>query len=84
MFALKASVARATGGSNPNVSAQRPGGPREAKEAAGGHPGAGAAGGVGYTALAFLGASVRPGIELILELLSFTEQVQGARLVITG
>nr|WP_280453884.1 glycerate kinase [Nocardia brasiliensis] len=47
-------------------------------------PGAGAAGGVGYAALAFLGASVRPGIELILELLSFTEQVQGARLVITG
>ncbi|AFU01208.1 glycerate kinase [Nocardia brasiliensis] len=47
-------------------------------------PGAGAAGGVGYAALAFLGATVRPGIELILELMSFTEKVQGARLVITG
>ncbi|PXX52835.1 glycerate kinase [Nocardia tenerifensis] len=47
-------------------------------------PGAGAAGGVGYAALAFLGATVRPGIELILELMSFAEQVEGARLVITG
>ncbi|MFF3227288.1 glycerate kinase [Nocardia suismassiliense] len=47
-------------------------------------PGAGAAGGVGYAALAFLGATVRPGIELILELMSFTEQIEGARLVITG
>ncbi|KAA8880297.1 glycerate kinase [Nocardia colli] len=47
-------------------------------------PGAGAAGGVGYAALAFLGATVRPGIEIILELMSFAEQVEGARLVITG
>jgi glycerate kinase len=47
-------------------------------------PGAGAAGGVGYAALAFLGAQVRPGIELILEQLGFAEQVTGARLVITG
>ncbi|QIS03448.1 glycerate kinase [Nocardia brasiliensis] len=47
-------------------------------------PGAGAAGGVGYAALAFLGATVRPGIELILELMSFPEQIEGARLVITG
>ncbi|WP_373283772.1 glycerate kinase, partial [Nocardia tenerifensis] len=27
---------------------------------------------------------MRPGIELILELMSFAEQVEGARLVITG
>ncbi|WP_405163287.1 glycerate kinase [Nocardia sp. NBC_01499] len=47
-------------------------------------PGAGAAGGVGYAALAFLGATVRPGIDIILELMSFAEQVAGARLVITG
>ncbi|MFE9581621.1 glycerate kinase [Nocardia sp. NPDC006044] len=47
-------------------------------------PGAGAAGGVGYAALAFLGATVRPGIEIILDLMSFAEQVEGARLVITG
>ncbi|MFI9507990.1 glycerate kinase [Nocardia sp. NPDC052566] len=47
-------------------------------------PGAGAAGGVGYAALAFFGAEVRPGIEIILEQLGFADQVQGARLVITG
>jgi glycerate kinase len=46
--------------------------------------GAGAAGGLGFAALAFLGATVRPGIELMLELLSFTRQLAGARLVITG
>jgi glycerate kinase len=47
-------------------------------------PGAGAAGGLGFAALAFLGASVRPGIELLLELLSFPGHLPGARLVITG
>ncbi len=47
-------------------------------------PGAGAAGGLGFAALAFLGASVRPGIELLLELLSFASHLPGARLVITG
>jgi glycerate kinase len=47
-------------------------------------PGAGAAGGLGFAALAFLGASVRPGIELLLELLSFPAHLPGARLVITG
>jgi len=46
--------------------------------------GAGAAGGLGYAALAFLGATMRPGIELMLELLSFTEHLADARLVITG
>ncbi|MET9611564.1 glycerate kinase [Kitasatospora indigofera] len=47
-------------------------------------PGAGAAGGVGYAALALLGATMRPGIELMLELLGFDEAVRGARLVVTG
>jgi glycerate kinase len=47
-------------------------------------PGAGAAGGLGFAALAFLGATVWPGIELMLELLSFGTRVAGARLVITG
>lgn len=46
--------------------------------------GAGAAGGVGYAALAFLGAQVRPGIDIILEQLAFAEKITGARLVITG
>jgi glycerate 2-kinase len=47
-------------------------------------PGAGAAGGLGFAALAFLGATTRPGIELMLDLLSFAGHLRGARLVITG
>lgn len=47
-------------------------------------PGAGAAGGIGYAALAGLGAVRRPGIELLLELVGFDEQLSGAELVITG
>ncbi len=47
-------------------------------------PGAGAAGGLGFAALGFLGASIQPGIELMLDLLSFAGQLPGARLVITG
>ncbi|HEX2824387.1 MAG TPA: glycerate kinase [Streptosporangiaceae bacterium] len=47
-------------------------------------PGAGAAGGLGFAALAFLGARTRPGIELLLDLLSFAGHLPGARLVITG
>jgi len=47
-------------------------------------PGAGAAGGTGFAALALLGAELRPGIELILEFLRFDEVVAGAGLAITG
>ncbi|MCP2339981.1 glycerate kinase [Actinomadura rupiterrae] len=47
-------------------------------------PGAGAAGGVGFGAMTFLGAAVRPGISYLLDLLGFTTAVRGARLVITG
>ncbi len=47
-------------------------------------PGAGAAGGIGYAALAGLGAVRRPGIELLLELVGFAQQLLGAELVITG
>jgi len=47
-------------------------------------PGAGAAGGLGFAALGFLGAVMQPGIELMLDLLSFGEHLPGARLVITG
>lgn len=46
--------------------------------------GAGAAGGIGFAALLFLGARMRPGIELLLELASFGTRLDGARLVITG
>jgi glycerate kinase len=47
-------------------------------------PGAGAAGGVGFAALALLGARMRPGIELLLDTVGFEQQLQGASLVITG
>jgi glycerate 2-kinase len=47
-------------------------------------PGAGAAGGVGFAALAVLDAELQPGIELILDLIEFDELLPGARLVITG
>jgi glycerate kinase len=47
-------------------------------------PGAGAAGGLGFATLGFLGATMQPGIELMLDLVSFAGQLSGARLVITG
>jgi len=47
-------------------------------------PGAGAAGGLGFAVLGFLGAAVQPGIELMLDLLAFPGQLRGARLVVTG
>ena len=47
-------------------------------------PGAGAAGGLGFAALAFLGATTRPGIDLMLDLVSFGARLDGARLVVTG
>ena len=47
-------------------------------------PGAGAAGGVGFAALALLGATVRPGIDVMLELVNFPRLVARARLVVTG
>jgi len=46
--------------------------------------GAGAAGGVGFAAIALLGAQLRPGIDLMLELVEFHRQLAGARLVVTG
>ena len=45
--------------------------------------GAGAAGGVGF-AMAALGATVRPGIDLVLDLVGFTAALSKADLVITG
>ncbi len=46
--------------------------------------GAGAAGGAGFGAVALLDAQLRPGIELILDLLGFEDTLTGADLVITG
>ncbi|HEY0473927.1 MAG TPA: glycerate kinase, partial [Kribbella sp.] len=47
-------------------------------------PGAGAAGGVGFAALALLGAELRPGIDLVLDLVGFHQQLIGVDLLITG
>ncbi|UXZ93834.1 glycerate kinase [Pseudomonas phytophila] len=47
-------------------------------------PGAGAAGGMGFAAKAFLKAGFRPGVEVVAELVDLAQKVQGADLVITG
>ncbi len=46
--------------------------------------GAGAAGGLGAGVLAFLGGKLRPGTELVLDLLDFDSRLEGVDLVITG
>ncbi|MBO9626024.1 MAG: glycerate kinase [Microbacterium sp.] len=47
-------------------------------------PGAGAAGGVGYAALAVLGASREPGIDVVQRLTGLADRIVGADLVVTG
>jgi glycerate kinase len=47
-------------------------------------PGAGAAGGVGFGAVAILGATLRPGAQLMLDQLGFADALAGADLVVTG
>ncbi|WP_460867129.1 glycerate kinase, partial [Rhodococcus aerolatus] len=47
-------------------------------------PGAGAAGGVGFAALAVLGATRRPGIDVVLELVGFADALADADVVVTG
>lgn len=47
-------------------------------------PGAGAAGGVAFAAVSVLGAQLRPGIDLVLDLLDFRQAVSGSTLVIVG
>jgi glycerate kinase len=47
-------------------------------------PGAGAAGGLGFGMLAFFGASLRPGIELVGQAVDLRRRVQRADLVLTG
>lgn len=48
------------------------------------HPGAGAAGGLGYALMAYLGARMQSGIETVLSLLCFDEALKGADFVLTG
>lgn len=56
----------------------------EPARAAADAPGAGAAGGVGYAALAVLGAERRPGVDVVLDLVDLDAAVAGADLLVTG
>jgi len=47
-------------------------------------PGAGAAGGLGWGMVAFCGAELRSGIDLVLDAVAFEDLVQGADLVLPG
>lgn len=47
-------------------------------------PGAGAAGGLGGALVSFLGADLRPGIDLVLDVTGFDTKLRGADIVITG
>jgi len=47
-------------------------------------PGAGAAGGLGAGLVAFTGARLRPGAEMVMEALNLDDRIKGADLVITG
>jgi glycerate 2-kinase len=57
---------------------------RETKTDVRAAPGAGAAGGVGFAALAVLGATMRPGIDVIIDRIELDRHLQGARAVVTG
>jgi glycerate kinase len=47
-------------------------------------PGAGAAGGIGASLVAFLGATFRSGVEAVMDAAGFRSLVQGADVVVTG
>ena len=47
-------------------------------------PGAGAAGGMGFALMAYLGAELKPGIELVMEQTGIEEQIKDSDYVITG
>jgi glycerate kinase len=59
--------------------AQRSGAPQLAE-----HPGAGAAGGLGFAMLTFFSAQLRPGIELVMEATHLRRRLANADLCITG
>lgn len=48
------------------------------------YPGAGAAGGMGFAFLAYLGASLKSGVDMVLDAIGFDEKLKNAKLVITG
>ena len=47
-------------------------------------PGAGAAGGLGFGMLAFFGATLRPGVDIVIDAVKLRERLAGADLCITG
>lgn len=47
-------------------------------------PGAGAAGGLGFGLMSFLGASLRPGVEVVMEAVGLDRILSGATLALTG
>lgn len=47
-------------------------------------PGAGAAGGLGYGLMAYLGATLKSGIDLVLDTICFDEQIKDADFILTG
>ncbi len=49
-----------------------------------GLPGAGAAGGLGAGLVAFLGAELRPGVEIVIEASALREKMKGCDITITG
>ena len=48
------------------------------------HPGAGAAGGLGYGLMVFANARLQPGVDTLLQLCHFEEMMDGCDLVVTG
>lgn len=48
------------------------------------NPGAGAGGGLGFGLMAFLGARLRPGVEVAMDAVAFRDRIVHADLVITG
>jgi glycerate kinase len=47
-------------------------------------PGAGAAGGLGAGLIAFLGAHLRPGVDVVMEAVRLSDRLQGADVAVTG
>ncbi|MDY5155156.1 glycerate kinase [Actinotignum urinale] len=47
-------------------------------------PGAGAAGGLGFAFLAFLGARLESGVDLVMETIGLRETIRGATIIFTG
>lgn len=57
---------------------------RDLRREVAGRPGAGAAGGLGAGLMAFAGAELRSGIDMVCDVLGFDAHLEGADLVITG